>query len=557
MKTKLLSSTIVLAAFMAVASAPDDVLAYDGVWCADGDHMTSPECGGGAQSSAPWAEWKRVTTGCDVTITVNNVSTTSTIGLEFSYSAQAPYSGKYPPVLLLQGGGTVGAFTDPHGDPANPYQELARGLALLSMIAIQPYWATGPGSMPWDDADIATQVLGCVAARTDLQTCATHKYGCIAELTDRISWGPTNMQNMIIVGHSNGGVVSLYMPEKLDPVGGDVGLRAVIMIDPAKDDYLAKVPRSLASNTTLVHIYPDFYGPLRNQVCNDPAKTPCKTDNQCTAPYTCSGGNQLFRLGANASCINGTSAGLGCVTNSDCPGGSCTGPAPVKGNWIPLGIRDSPGALALGKRDSQHCLALEERSAWNYNQPDPAHYPYANGTKPPPSGACPSGSTCGQASVCYANGALKKNGDPTGWVDGTSRNILHRYVMGYAACLSADYGVYYQPWVTGSDRAVDDASGAAFCEVGLRPQGAGGGGNPNPICSLNTNVLDCWNANCHWVAASSYKAIRINNGTTNVNDYGSASYRWYGTYEGIANNGNFNERQERNGVVCNAGIANF
>ncbi len=547
MKTNLLSSIIALASLLLLTPAAQ---AYDPTWCST--HYNQPECnGGGGPAHSVGVNWVRLVNPCNVK-DINGAY----VDVEVTMPYDTSPGRKRPAVLLLHGGGVDGGHRDWHSPahPVNPYQELARQLALMSMVVIQPIMPVGPASTPYGDADTATAIVSCFARKTDKTWCPS-KEPCLSGnvLYDALSLTITKMDSLLVVGHSSGGVSALYMPQKLNGTNNpSFALRGLILIDPAKEQYTLSPPQSIAAATPVVHLYPDYYGPLRNS------------------------NNNLFRLGAPNSCVGGTSNGLGCVDGTDCPGGSCTGVAPIKGSWVPIGIRDSPAALASSKHDAQHCLGLEGTASWVYNPPAD-HFPYCYPAQwsggyycsklPPNGGTCGGANFCGQDAVCYSNPNLKTGTGNLAWGSGTARQILHRYVSSYAACLSADYGSYYQPWVTGSDRATDDSGSAtSFCEDGMPPFGAGGGGNPNPTCSLNTNTLDCWTAGCHWVQAEGYKTIRVNNGQV-VTDYTQNTDRWYTAYEryNTPSAGAFTERTEKNSgtptdplyVKCQAGIANF
>ncbi len=532
MKTKLLGSTLLVAL---VTPTPAEANAWDtgwSNWCGGlgSSHFDQPECrGAGRFDFACGVASTRLTNiGCGIG------------DIEVTYPDSISPAIKRTVVLFLHGGGVKDAHTDWHGDPANPYHQLAVSMAQTGMVVIQPLLNIGPSSTPFGDAGFAAQALACIAAKTDPRYCPL-RTSCLPNnlLYDSLAMTRTDLSKVVVVGHSSGGVSALYLPEILNgPDGGEIGLRGLIMIDPSKGSYTTQPPKSLAANTPLFHFYPDYYGPLQNS------------------------SNLLFRLGAPYSCVGGTSNGLGCVDGSDCPGGACTGPAPVKGSWVPIGIKDSPGAVAAGKHDAQHCLGLEGSTSYLFGTPAD-HYPYCYPAQggcsrlPPNGGTCGGASFCAQNAVCQANPALKTGTGNLPWGDGDALRILHRYVISAAACMGAHYGAYYQPWVNGEDRVIDDgATAAGYCVPGMPPYNFQPGPF-DPVCANNTTRTACWSANCHW-AQGDGQAIRVNNAQV-VTQYSQNTDRWYTAYEryDVPTAGAFTERQERNGVVCHAPSANF
>ncbi len=541
MKMKLLSSVLVVCsvswAWEQAQAQPAPAYGFDsgaaGGWCDNLDRATiKPECGGGLGPTAlnafgiTQARWNSPCTGSP--------------NIEVTYPVLGAGQTKMPPLLLLHGGGMAAAYTDVHGHPANPFQELATRLAQRGFFVIQPILNIGSGSLPYQDADNAQLALTCAGKKTNSGECgASPLPSCETSAVDRVSWGANFGQNLILVGYSAGAIASMYLPEKISAgVSTEVVVRALIMIDPAKQEYTQNPPSALNSQTPVVHIYPDYYGPLKNNE------------------------NKLFRMGAPASCVGGTDAGLGCdpdpLLPNQCTGGTCTGPKRgFLGPWVPIGLR-STVFWAGGTYDTHHCTGLERGNSYQFPNPNPDnHYPYTTG--------CGTASQCGQDLRCQNNTTINTFGHY--WFSGTARHILRRYVVAHAACRGADYGVYNQSWVTGMDRQLDD-SGAlgGYCVPGLPPYG-GGGGPFDPVCANNTTPVSCWNAHCHWAQnEEQYPFIRINNGSDVTNYQNDTTVRFYGAYEGWnGTTGVFKERKERLGlnvgdtnfVECQAGIANF
>ncbi len=493
----------------------------------------------------------------------------------------------WSPLVFLHGGGAgapngnafAGATVDTHGDSVNPYHEIAEGLASSGFVVIQPILGIGPGTMPWDDAANAADALQCIAERSDPKTCTgtSGTRPCLYSILNNVAWSANYKENIVVVGHSAGAVAGLYLPEKYM-----TAVKGMIMIDPAKDVYLRQPPMltMVGTATPVVHFYPDFYGPLQNA------------------------SNGLFRLGLNNSCVGGQCVGgatpgapcsssstmnqcgtgfctdqTGCSSTADCPGGTCSGPRPTQGPWVPIGIRDYPGCNPdTGCHESHHCTGMSSLPAtptsygfYYANEIVPQHYPWCGagvaGCTKTGNGQCPAGTYCTATTYCSKNSALNQGHtwtrhrslpanapDPTGLyteaaLGSRSSHVLQRYVQAYAACLGGkrNGNQKAQPWVTGQLRAMNDAGGTGgVC--------SNTDGVLTPACSAFTypgaTGGDCTAAGCLWNRRydPAGPVIRINNGQT-VTDYTSTTGRFYSAAEGFnPATGSFVERQERLGT---------
>ncbi len=489
-------------------------------------------------------------------------------------------SGPMPPVLLLHGG-NAGApnfhSKDAHGHDVNPYDDIAEDLVYAGFVVIEPLLpAIAPGSKPYKDATTVAGIVECLAQMStppefpgDPNACTGTggTYPCRGD--GRIAWSKNSKENLVIVGHSAGAIVGLYLPAMLR-----TAVKAVILIDPAKDEYLEQPPMLTMSgtNTPIVHIYPDWYGPYQNSQ------------------------NMLFRLGAQNSCQGGICVGgqnpgvpcttsfnsmtcgegyctdqMGCYGAADCPGGTCTGPAPTKGPWVPIGIRDYPGCDPdIGCHESTHCSALGTGIAYDFKNSYPpaariSHHAwcgpntldvYTAATCTKIMNACPEGQHCSPATYCNKNlgGAVNwrrhrsidPNFSPEAPGYGARASwILRRYVRSYAACMGGQYGAEHQKWVTGMSRTLNDTGGASFC--------SDTSGVITPTCSAYTTENSCRVGNCLWnTGYDQGQVIRLHNGET-VTEYTEPFGRYYGAEEGFnPATGSFVEKQERLGLTPNS-----
>ncbi len=483
---------------------------------------------------------------------------------------------KFAPAVFLHGGGTgvpmgklTGHSDDGHGHSVNAYAEIARSLAHVGFVVIEPILPTSQSTLPYGamsgDAYDAANLVQCVAQMTSSATCTPSdgarpclsKYG----LVDTIAWSPNNKENVVIVGHSAGAVASLYLPK----IWGSA-VKGVIMLDPAKHQYLEQPPTltMAGTSTPIFHLYPDWYGPFQNDK------------------------NQLFKLGAPSSCRGGVCVGgpiagsacssssstttcgsggyctdqMGCTGDGDCPGGSCTGPAPTNGPWVPIGIRDYPGCDPdKGCHESHHCSVLTSRPAYDFQtSPDGgAHHAWCHSAVPGctkfGSNFCPYGKYCSPSTYCSRNGAVNgghtwtrhRSLDAANAPDATgfgarSSSIYQRYVKAIGGCLGGALlgGAKVQPWVTGWARRLNDSGGAGgVC--------SDKDGQLTLPCSGYSTRSTCDLQACVWnVGFDTGKVIRINDGEL-VSEYTTTTARNYTAAEGWDGSGKFVEREERLG----------
>ncbi len=489
---------------------------------------------------------------------------------------------RWAPALILHGGGGRDHAKDAHGHAVSV---TGYNLVYSGFLEIHPYLPTGipgSGSTPWSDAAAAARAVECVAERTvgtkpGVPGCSTAgKLPCLSSfIVNRIAWGPASKENLVVVGHSAGGVAALYLPTYLGTT-----VKAIIMLDPAKQEYTVMPPMLMMANKPgiVVHLYPDFYGPLQNSA------------------------NQLFRLGGTNTCVGGGQCiggpnhgatcyamsticgtgptagfctdGMGCSSAADCPGGSCTGPAPTDGAWVPIGIRDYPGCNPdQGCHESTHCSALTTGVAYSQetlSEPTRStHHAWCAGDvgcgKTNNSAGvnyCPPGKYCSPQTFCNRNpnfngGATWKNHRwkdvnnpdvyPTTYTASATR-IFARYKKVYAACMGGIRGASAQSWVNGYSRQMNDygEGDEGYCTAM--------DGTYNPTCEIYSGGLNanpCIQAGCRFnLGYDMGKVIRINNGEVASRDsaagYESTSGRYYTAAEGWnATTGSFVERQER------------
>ncbi len=465
-------------------------------------------------------------------------------------------TGRFTPVLFLHGGGVAGAFNDIHGagHDVNPYQNIVRKLVFKGLVVIMPIDPNiGPGYYPYDIGSGSTlshgtawraiQAFQCLAKRLDVGN-SLAPGPCQADgdcltgdpLANRLAWNQANKENVVVVGHSFGGVTGLYIPQYYD-----YALKGLVLIDPAKDIGTGSYPSAVEAGTPVVHFYPDWYGPFAK---NEP--------------------NPIFAISSTA----------------------------VSGPWVPIGIRDYPGGPECtrgmpcycdpdaGCHESHHCSSFSNTLSYSeYNFYNSSHgswctpttascvggtydgalctgpsgvsctggecvdCPYAKEISVPdlaPPDGCRAGTVCGQLTKC-----LNGNSKPAGatWKaywhgsGASAATVLERYVVAYTACLGGLQGAGLQSYVNGKQRQYDDA-------------GVGGGPEDMFACScpVYTDKPACLWAGCHWAQAMDGKIIRINNGQF-VSEYAAAgtSNPRFGYSNGVTfdSNGDFTERTER------------
>ncbi len=556
-----------------VSAGPRLAWAIDN-WCDaqahNGMHIGKPEC-----SDAPGfgtftnMVHLRLNDVCNVA----GIAGATQLYADVIYPNPATFSAttRLQPIVFQHGGGVGNSFCDKHsgnttgpsncganGHPANPYGEIGDYLAQKGAVVIFPILGIGPGTTPSVDADQIVTVVNCIGNRTSsVQTggCAGG-LPCITDLVDKVAWSPTSKQNITFVGHSAGAMAGLYLPQKFGS-----SLKAMILLDPSKPEYSATAPNGLAGhNTHVIHIYPDWYGPFQN------------SQNQLFrlgAPNTCVGGrceggsNPGAVCGPTAACNGGfCTDGMGCTTASQCgtgTTGTCTGPAPVAGAWVPLGLREI-GTCQPNQNChvAQHCTALAGEYSWLTGYTATGHQTYCNPNAPgancagqatPPAGAPCSlefingawvePTECSRDSSCR-QGPTNAYKSTQAWHKASAYNILRRYLTAYAVCMGGTHGTYYQSWVNGKDRELDDSGSMTTSCVRWD-------GQPDATCATYGTRATCVaNLTCHWAAGECAKAIRVNNGTWET-EYAWHAARFYTAAEGYDGNGDFWERQERMG----------
>ncbi len=423
-------------------------------------------------------------------------------GLEVVYPDPATLGvgEKFTPVVLLHGGGVAPGYKDIHAPGqshwTDAYQDMARRLVLgAGVVVFQPILPNLQSKASVSSAGDIQYAISCVAARV-ADGCTT---GCIPDLVGHVDWGPNNYSKTIYIGHSAGGIAGLWVPEMLQSA-----LRGMILIDPARDGIM-DTPSDMYMSSPLVHIYPDWQGPLKESQ------------------------NELLSLGQSAF---------------------------VTGPWVPIGLRDygcsaggcnpvtTPCDPDAGCHTAHHCTGLGDNEAWNVGVAGHPAYCADNvascgtdqdnkcSTDPgcvapfPSQGYCPSGTTCGQYTKCTRNGAV--NPDYLSWTFGTggganSSTIMQRYVVAYAGCMGGVAGGEMQSWVNGKHRSFDDAGTGSQCTKD---------GFTDATCGAYSTAATCnANANCLWAQAMDGKVIRINNGQA-VTEYNHHIRRWYTAAQG-------------------------
>ncbi len=517
MRTRIM--VVAVAALMGEAS-----VAQAQGWCgftAPGDnHNGKPECDTGPGiGTITSAVHQRINNICGVGTTAEKIN----VDIVYPDPIAIAPGQLLTPVIFQHGGGVAPSFCDKHTNDttfpfdcgpsyhfSNPYGYVAEQIANKGAVVMFPIVNIGPGSTPSEDSMDVLNAITCLGNRTT-QVIGPGGCGeageptCLPDLTGHVAWSPTNKGNLVYVGHSAGGVVGLYMPQRLGSA-----LKAIIMVDPAKAEYVANPPTGLDSGTPIIHIYPDWYGPLQNWA------------------------NNLFSLG----------------TSPD-----------VTGPWVPIGIRDDDGLCDpdAGCHSAQHCTSMNDRYSWVAGYDQAGHGAYCNFnttscTGMQGSSACEGTATeCGRNTVCTNNASLNGGAD---WHWGKSYNYAYRYIVTYAACMGGTHGAYFQSWVNGKDRDFDDTgSNAHLCVDSTGQEDAacaaytdgtciGGLDAGSPCiahsdcdaanCSGGREV--CRQAGCHFAHGEDGKAIRINNGQT-VTEYDYHSSRNYTANEGYNTSG--------------------
>ncbi len=510
------------------------------------------------------------------------------IELAFPDPATLTSGTRLAPVVLVHGGGVGTAYKDLHPEehPINPYQDLARQLVFKGFVVIQPIDPNiGPGTTgnPYDEhrcggspsgalctsstscsgGAMCTLIKGtahrimdgvtCMTKRLDgtlnslgVPRCAYEPGGCISDLMNKVAWNDANRENIIYIGHSAGGIAGLYAPAAYGSA-----LKGLILMDPAKDALTGHPPTSIATATPVVHLYPDWYGPM-----------------------AMSEKNTTIQLGTSSTAI--------------------TGP------WVPIGVRDFPGCNPnTGCHEANHCNGLgNTRSYLNFGYQDSheswhgSGLTYCSGSSyysgyicqgsmtswctstggsclAPTSGRytawCPAGQGCAQAQKCLG-GPTKPAGATwsfhrSGGSGTTAGKVMTRYVLAYAGCLGGISGAKWQPWVTGRQRDLDDSGLPApdgdttACVTGTR--------SGSTTCSAFTTYSSCTLAGCYWMRGADGQIIRKNNGQTGITEYGPGSVTdpryGYGPRTGVPDQpswpgwnpttGAFNEVSERLGTT--------
>ncbi len=517
-------------AVVALLAGVSSTARAQGGWCMDifqpGDHHGGkPECYSSLGFNSNNLVHQRVNNVCDT------ADQSKVINVDLVYPSPAILAPgvQLQPIIFQHGGGTANSFCDKHTNDstwpydcgpefhyANPYAEIGNLLAHKGAVVMFPILPIGPGTKPWDDGQMMMQAITCLGTKTSPITgtggCGELGNGepdCIpGGLAGHVAWSTTNKQNLVIVGHSAGGVAGLYVPKQLGHA-----IKGIILVDAEKADYLEQPPSGLATGTPIIHIYPDWYGPRNN------------------------GSNLLFNL------YNSTT-----------------------GAYVPIGVREGPSCNPdTGCHRSHHCNSLGDSYSWVGGFNVAGHENFCSGScsttyngqpytmKTPPSGSCPGGAaSCGRDKVCR-NGPTKPPTHTWSW--GDAHMFTQRYVVAYATCLGGAFGAEYQSWVNGKDRELDDlGTNQGICvrwdgqQIGLP-------------CSQYTLKSTCLTDSfCRWAQGEDGQAIRVNNGQL-VTEYAHDQYRYYTAAEGYnSSNGDFTERTERlgvNGIRCQSGYGSF
>ncbi len=542
----------------------DDYTQYFG---ASGDSLP-PECVRDAES----VSFRRYTNPCG--------DTSLGIDVDVAYPELTSTTGRLTPVLFLHGMGIAAGSTDihPEGHPVNPYQELLATLAARGLVVIMPVDPhLAPGYLPYDTGSGPTLTRGtawrsittfeCLARRLDVGTALAPGLceadgDCLHDdpLANRLAWSDADKRNLVAIGHSAGGMAALYVPHHYGQA-----LKAIILIDPATDIAPENYPPAIAPETPVIHLYPDWYGPLAKHEANPSFAIAAAS---ITGPWIPIG----IRDYRGAGCSKGESCDCdpdaGCHESNHCTALSNAlshsedgGPASAHGSWC----TPTTSSCSGGPSDGLLCSGPEAHAcgeggictacptARQISVPDEAA-----------PGGCPAGGVCGQLTRCL-HGATKPDGATwTAAHHGNGRDaskILTRYVVAYAACFGGHEGAAMQPWVNGEQRRLDDAgSGEPVCTLD---------GLVSETCSGHTSRGRCEAAGCFWAQAMDGKAIRINDGQW-VTEYGPATPAnpRFDFDNGVAfdAHGDFREQRERLGmtggleapdynIVCRSGPA--
>ncbi len=572
---------------VALSAGPRLAAAHD-VWCNSTDptnlHIGKPEC----SDSPGFGTFTNM-----VHLRLENICQVSSpdipINVDLIYPSPATFSAttRLQPIVFQHGGGVGPSFCDKHsgpgllppyncgaGHPTNPYGEIGDYLAQKGAVVMFPILNLGPGTVPYTDSGRMLEAVTCLGKRTNQipgeGTC--NGLTCITDLVNKVAWSINNKQNITFLGHSAGAMAGLYLPQRLGS-----SLKAMILLDPSKPDYSATAPSGLASYAThVVHIYPDWYGPLQNS-SNQLFRL--GLSNTCQGGRCEGGSNPGALCGPTSPCAGGgyCTDGMGCSSNAMCGTtwtGTCTGPAPVAGAWVPLGLREIGTCKPNeGCHVAQHCTAMSGEYSWLTGYEVNGHRNFCNPNRPgnncaglatPPANApCSlefnmSTGVWEQPVECSRDSSCRKgptNNLAQNWQRASAYHTIRRYIIAYAACMGGTHGTYYQSWVDGKDRQFDDA-GLYQTECTRYD------GQPDAGCAVNTSRSSC-NANtqCKWAENECGKAIRVNNGVA-ATEYNADAGRYYmaGTSgqgyntTGVCQGGAYNGQACSSDAACGVGI---
>ncbi len=497
MSNRILSSALAVVGALFLASPAHAAGLVDWAsWCGNEGagattaepHYSHPECKTGPANVTGPIEFVRYNTPCGRT----------GLSVDVVYPA-LPWSwGQYAqPIVFQHGGGVQTSFVDSHGHPTNPYRDIAERLASKGAVVIMPifnlYYNT---TSPYDASQTLMDIVNCVGEAT-YQVAGPGGCGesgeppCMYDLIDHVAWGAVGNDNLVVMGHSSGGVAGMYMPQNYMSA-----LKSVIMIDPSRAEWVLMPPMSF-SRTPIVHIYPDYYGPTQNLA------------------------NDLFSIGTNNNAL---------------------------GPWVPLGIKELPADECdpdLGCHTAHHCNSMDDSYSWMTDYDTAEHIQ----TVPSASGA----TYTGRENFCRINFA-NTVATGASWTWGRSSFITARYAIAHAACTGAAFGAYYQQWVNGYGRQQDD-SWLAYSYNGVcRWRYAEFDATvlchqiTNRDECLAASAPYSGESACFWIQSEDDSVLRINNGQV-VNDYAHHEHRQYTANEAYnAATGAFTERAERNAL---------